>query len=123
MGTRGFADARGKRTAVVAVDLIKCLQRGVQLYVAGGETLLTSGAPFSSPAGLQMVGIHPACISAVYDAATAKDVTDEVTRGKPMWSNTPVDISTSDTEPTSVAQQDLLQEALVFLTSHVEAFS
>ena len=43
-----------------------------------------------------------------------------------MWSNTPVDVSASDTEPTSVGQQDRhsaaeLQEALVFLTSQVEA--
>ena len=37
MGTRGFAEARGKRDVAVAVDLIKCLQRGVQLFVAGGK--------------------------------------------------------------------------------------
>ena len=70
VGTRGFADARGKRDVAVVVDLIKCLQRGFQLFNAGGETLLTSGASFSCPAGLQVVGIHPACILAMYDAAT-----------------------------------------------------
>ena len=121
MGTCGFADAKGKRTAAVAVDLIKC-EAFSSMLLAGRLSLLV-GLPSLV---LQMVGIRPACISAVYDAATAKDVTGEVTRGKPMWSNTPVDISASDTEPTSVAQQDLhsaaeLQKALVFVTSHVKA--
>ena len=80
INTSGFAQARGARPAAVALDLVKCLQRGIQLFVAGGETLLATGAPITTAAGLQMEGIHPACISAVYDAFTAQDVTDSVTK-------------------------------------------
>ena len=68
MHTCGFSDARGKRAVAVVIDLIKCLQRGVRLFVAGGETLLTSGVPFSSSVGLQISngrrspGLHFGCV-------------------------------------------------------------
>ena len=51
--TSGFAQARGARPVAVALDLVKCLHRGVKLFVAGGETLLTTGAPITTAAGLQ----------------------------------------------------------------------
>ena len=98
MGTSGFAEARDKRSVAVPIDLIKCLQRGVQLYVAGGETLLTRGASQTSQ-NLKA----STCISAVYDAVTVKDITDAVTRGKPLWSSAPVDVSASDTEPAAAS--------------------
>ena len=58
-----------------------------------------------------MEGIHPACISAVYDAFTAQNVTDSVTKTLPNWDkarkpcHSPAD----------------LQQALAHFTRQVEA--
>ena len=78
LNTQGFVEARNHRPYAIAVDLVKCLHAGVALYIAGGETVLTSGAAFTLTDGQDVQGIHPSCISAVYDAFTGKDVTDTI---------------------------------------------
>ena len=42
LNTQGFVEVRGHRPYAIAVDLVKCLHAGVALYIAGGETVLTS---------------------------------------------------------------------------------
>ena len=78
LNTQGFVEVRGHRPYAIAVDLVKCLHAGVALYIAGGETVPTSGVAYTLTDGQEVQGVHPSYISAVYDAFTGKDVTDTI---------------------------------------------
>ena len=80
--------------------LVKCLHAGVTLYIAGGETVLTSGVAYTLADG--QGGIHPSCISAVYDAFTGNDVTDTIVQSSSRPQVTPMDVSTAETTPDNV---------------------
>ena len=102
LNTQGFVEARGHRPYAIAVDLVKCLHAGVALYIAGGETVLTSGAAFTLTDGQDVQGIHPSCISAVYDAFTGKDVTDTIVQGSSRAQATPMEVFTAEATPDDV---------------------
>ena len=126
LNTQDFVEARGHRPYAIAVDLVKCLHAGVALYIAGGETVLTSGAAFTLTDGQDVQGIHPSCISAVYDAFTGKDVTDTIVQGSSRAQATPMEIFTAEATPDDVPRvtvrtKEELQDALEFLTAAVEA--
>ena len=96
------------------------------LYIAGGETVLTSGAAFTLTDGQDVQGIHPSCISAVYDAFTGKDVTDTIVQGSSRAQATPMEVFTAEATPDDVPRvtvhtKEELQDALEFLTAAVEA--
>ena len=65
LNTQGFVEVRGHRPYAIAVDLVKCLHAGVALYIAGGETVLTSGVAYTLTDGQEAQGVHPSYISAV----------------------------------------------------------
>ena len=100
--------------------------QGVALYVAGGETVLTFGVAYTLAHGQGVQGIHPSCISAVYDAFTGKGVTDTIVQSSSRPQVTPMDVSTAETAPDDVVgvtvhTKEELQDALEYLTSAVEA--
>ena len=110
----------------IAVDLVKCLHAGVALYIAGGETVLTSGAAFTLTDGQDVQGIHPSCISAVYDAFTGKDVTDTIVQGSSRAQATRMEVFTAEAAPDDVPRvtvhtKEELQDALEYLAAAVEA--
>ena len=112
-------EARGHRPYAIAVDLVKCLHAGVALYIAGGETVLTSGAAFTLTDGQDVQGIHPSCISAVYDAFTGKDVTDTIVQGSSRAQATPMEVFTAEAAPDDVPRvtvrtKEELQDALEY---------
>ena len=83
----------------MALDLVKCLQLGIQLFVAGGETHGCGSAD----------GGYPDCICAVYDAFTVQDVTDLVTKKLPSWDKAPTIEVPSDTESKVAANPPIRQ--------------
>ena len=107
-----------------AIGRVKCLHAGVALYIAGGETVLTSGAAFTLTDGQDVQGIHPSCISAVYDAFTGQDVTDTIAQGSSRAQATPMEVFTAEATPDDVPRvtvhtKEELQDALEFLTAAV----
>ena len=123
LNTQGFVEARGHRPYAIAVDLAKCLHAGVALYIAGGETVR---AAFTLTDGQDVQGIHPSCISAVYDAFTGKDVTDTIVQGSSRAQATPKEVFTAEAAPDDVPRvtvrtKEELQDALEYLTAAVEA--
>ena len=88
--------------------------------------MLTSGAAFTLTDGQDVQGIHPSCISAVYDAFTGKDVTDTIVQGSSRAQATPMEVFTAEATPDDVPRvtvrtKEELQDALEFLTAAVEA--
>ena len=88
--------------------------------------MLTSGAAFTLTDGQDVQGIHPSCISAVYDAFTGKDVTDTIVQGSSRAQATPMEVFTAEAAPDDVPRvtvhtKEELQDALEYLTAAVEA--
>ena len=102
LNTQGFVEVRGHRPYAIAVDLVKCLHAGVALYIAGGETALTSAVAYTLTDGQEAQGVHPSYISAVYDAFTGKDVTDTIVQGSSRTQATPMEVFTAEVAPNDV---------------------
>ena len=68
---------------------MKCLHAGVALYIAGGETVLTSGAAFTLTDGQDV-------------AFTGKDVTDTIVQGSSRAQATAMEVFTAEATPDDV---------------------